>query len=470
LYLPFPAKPKPIEVQTSLLEKPIDASSIYNYPVQQALEKISGHEWVKGEVFGFTPGSEGNLNITINGQPTANFINPSKNTLGRAGGDASMTIVSWVAWYGIETDEYKIRAWLDELLLNKHQPIDQAAEVITEAEKKEVARELRFKLLSDLEPSTENVGWLWEGYIAKGCLTLFSATPKTGKTHVIAHLLRAIEQEQSSFLGQPLTPFKALILSEEGESVWHNRRVSLGMEGKEILLLNKPLTARPTRVKWENYVAELTKLAQKENVRCVMFDTINRMWSAVDENDATQVTDALRPLNALTREGIAVVLVHHNRKSSGGGDVVDNVRGSTALTGDADIVLNLRFPPNTDHATPRRELQASGRFDEETPASLLFERVGDDLRALGNIVEVNKHDERLTILNCFSKLEARTASKAFSHWHDEDSKPGLSTFRRKVAELEALGWLVKSEPVVVFRSRTDTFVINPDNGYAKGEV
>jgi hypothetical protein len=105
----------------------------------------------------------------------------------------------------------------------------------------------------------------------------------------------------------------------------------------------------------------------------------------VNDNDAAEVGAALRPFQQLGPK-TAVLLVHHHRKS-GGGEATAS-RGSGALPGIVDTIVELRRPPGTGRATPRRVLTGYGRHSE-TPEELTVE-----LTARGfAVVEAREEEE-----------------------------------------------------------------------------
>ena len=73
----------------------------------------------------------------------------------------------------------------------------------------------------------------------------------------------------------------------------------------------------------------------------------------------------MKPLLVAANEGLAVLVIRHDRKS--GGDVGDSARGSSAFAGAVDIILRLQRVPGEGKAHERdRLLEGLSRF-EETP-------------------------------------------------------------------------------------------------------
>ncbi len=86
-----------------------------------------------------------------------------------------------------------------------------------------------------------------------------------------------------------------------------------------------------------------------------------------DENDAAEVTQAMKPLLALARDtGACVLLIHHARKSEG--SYGDEIRGSGALFAAVDIAMILK----RHEVQTQRVLHAISRYPE-TPAEIVLE-------------------------------------------------------------------------------------------------
>src|SRR5687767_10572418 len=62
-------------------------------------------------------------------------------------------------------------------------------------------------------------GWLWDGYIARGNLTLLTSQWKAGKTTLLTGLLQRISAD-GTFLGRACAPARVLVVSEESRQHW----------------------------------------------------------------------------------------------------------------------------------------------------------------------------------------------------------------------------------------------------------
>ena len=200
--------------------------------------------------------------------------------------------------------------------------------------------------------------WVWDGYLARGAVTLFSALPKCGKTTLISHLLQAMTKG-GEFLGRSLVPGKAVVISEESQLIWADRRDRIGLTDC-VRILTRPFFGKPSPEDWLAFLQHLATHLEGDPADLLVFDTLADLWPVRDENNATDVQTALQPLRRLS-DGRAVLCVHHLRKSDGAEGT--GSRGSGALAGFVDIIAELRRAKNTiDIQGTKRVLAALGRL------------------------------------------------------------------------------------------------------------
>ncbi len=138
---------------------------------------------------------------------------------------------------------------------------------------------------------------------------------------------------------------------------------------------------------------------------------------------------ALEPLEVAAASGLFVFILRHDRKS--GGDVGDSGRGSSAWSGAADIVLQLRRCDAPGHEN-RRTLLGVGRF-EEVPAQVVIEFADGSYTDLGD-------STRVEVRECMAKLldvlpAAETAPGLTETELMEKTGAARSTFKRAIADL-----------------------------------
>jgi hypothetical protein len=221
--------------------------------------------------------------------------------------------------------------------------------------------------VSKLTDSAAEVEFLLKGIIARGHLTLIVALAKCGKTTFLAHLLRAL-QDGTDFIGRKTEKCRTLYVTEESPALWLERRDALGLTDS-LHMLCRPMHTRPTQQDWVEFVGHIHEQAVQHKCDLVFIDTIGNFAPWRDENAAAEVQAALTPLNRLYAANIAVVGVQHAGKADGGQGRA--ARGSSALVGAADVVIEIRRFSDDDNDDRRRVLTGYGRFDD-VPSELVI--------------------------------------------------------------------------------------------------
>lgn len=257
---------------------------------------------------------------------------------------------------------------------------------------------MAIRFLADLQDLPQPT-WMWEGYLAPQNVTLLSAHPKAGKTTFTFHLLRAIWSGHE-FLGQATHPCPVLYVSEEADTLIAARAGQLGFSQMWPIGF---VTAEPGRT-WRGTIAYIEHYLTMFAEPLVIIDTLSRHWMVENENEASAVESALRPLLDLVRNSRAAVLcIHHLRKS--GGPEGLGARGSTALGANFDILLELSRMSPYD-TTPRRRLEALSRYELTPPSRTL------QLTAGGyEVIPEDEDGSERTILNLLARTEAVTAEQ-----------------------------------------------------------
>lgn len=225
----------------------------------------------------------------------------------------------------------------------------------------------------------EAVDWVWEGYLAIACLAILAGKPKEGKSTLASELAVKVAQGQT-FLGRSTVGGAVLIIAlEEHPRDVRMRLRELGVKASDKIFVYVG-SINPTGA----ILSAIAKFILEHAIKLVIVDTLAALWRVPDENDASAVTQAVKPLLALAREsGACVLLIHHARKSEG--SYGDEIRGSGALFALADVALILKR-----HDVPtQRKLQGISRYPE-TPSELIIELQESGYVALGDPGTLNK--------------------------------------------------------------------------------
>src|SRR6185436_12753895 len=145
--------------------------------------------------------------------------------------------------------------------------------------------------------------------------------------------------------------------------------------GPNVQFLCRPFQgARPTDAQWRSLVASLEALHCQERLDLVVIDPLATLLPGYAETSAPKLLDCLLPLQALANLGPAVWLMHHPNK----GKRADGqaARGSGALPGFADIVMEMSCYRRARSRDRRRRICAYSRYPE-TPRHVIIELNAD---------------------------------------------------------------------------------------------
>lgn len=252
------------------------------------------------------------------------------------------------------------------------------------------------ELLAEVPEPTE---FILDEYLARGSLALLAGKPKEGKTTLVYQLCVRLCQGQP-FLGRTTKKGGVLILAvEEHRRDVKLRLQNLGAEELDGLYVHVGALS-PTAA----FFAELLTFIRDHTIHLVIIDTLAAFWSVENENDASEMTKAVKPLLQLARQSEAcVLLIHHARKSEGSHG--DEIRGSGALFGLVDVALIMK----RHSVENQRLLQAQSRYPE-TPSELVLELQESGYVALGDPTSVGKAAKKQQLTQALSDEWAQAES------------------------------------------------------------
>jgi hypothetical protein len=283
-------------------------------------------------------------------------------------------------------------------------------------------------------------GWVWHGYLASGSITLLTSQWKAGKTTLLSVLLARMG-DGGSLADLAVRKGRVVVVSEEGPQHWKPRHERLNL-GPHLRILSRPFRGRPTLAEWQQLVDEITTLPEGPPDLFVI-DTLATFLPSRSENVAACVLDMFEPLQQLLVAQTSILVLHHPRK----GQTTEGqaARGSGALAGNADIVMEMSCIGMGIESDRRRRLVAYSRH-EETPRGLIIELNADGTdysRVSEAAVDDFKSgwDVLFGVLDDANQKETR--KDIMRHWPDDHPKPNESTLWRWLDRAVAEGRVVR---------------------------
>jgi hypothetical protein len=317
--------------------------------------------------------------------------------------------------------------------------------------------------ISELSADTVGVEWLWDQFLARGHLTDLVGFWKSGKSTLLGALLQRMEHG-GELAGRVVRPGKALVISEEPRGKWLERRQELAL-ADHVHIVSRPFPKRPNHAEWLAFTSHITRLVTEHGYDLVVFDSLPNLWCVRDENDASETVTALLPIQSIATAGCAVLFLRHPRKSDGGQATAG--RGSGAISGFADIIIEMRRYAPDDLLDTRRVLSVYSRYE---PFEIIVRwSGGGEYETLGSPAAYSAEAQRERLLEALAEGSATTSelAKAVELPH--------STASKRLSELEAAGLVVRTgsgkrgDPYRWSLASGDDF-FSPRNTHKRGET
>ncbi|HEV3261656.1 MAG TPA: AAA family ATPase [Gemmataceae bacterium] len=295
---------------------------------------------------------------------------------------------------------------------------------------------------SKLAPAAASAtAWLWHGYLAPGGVTVLTSQWKSGKTTLVAVLLARMAKG-GQLAGRTVRPGRAVVISEESHLNWQQRNQKLHF-GDNITFLCRPFPGKPTMQEWSALVDALVLLRQRDGLDLVVIDPLVNFLPGRNENLAGSLVEVLLTLQRLTSVGVCVLILHHPRKGETRPGQAS--RGSGALGGYADILLEMRWYGRPADPDRRRVIEAYSRH-EETPRRLVIERTADgtDYVSHGDVSPDDFAPNWEIVQKILKAAEAPlTRREIRRHWPPRARKPDEVTLWRWLERLVGEGAVVQ---------------------------
>jgi KaiC/GvpD/RAD55 family RecA-like ATPase len=205
---------------------------------------------------------------------------------------------------------------------------------------------LTLQELIELEIPEPN--WLVDGLIQEGKLVLLAAREKSGKGLLTIDLVASVA-EGSEFLGRATTQGKAIYCATEETLGEVQTRVlnRMGETKEPVPVMILPLdgtTGDTLDVTKPDSVDRLRAMIEEHQPKLLVIDVLREIHDR-KEDSSDDMAPILRVLRSLAHQtGTAIVLNHHMSKSG-------HSRGSTAIGGGADVLMELQSNPDDGAST-----------------------------------------------------------------------------------------------------------------------
>lgn len=245
----------------------------------------------------------------------------------------------------------------------------------------------------------EPIKYVVPGYIAEG-LTLFAGKPKVGKSWFCMEIALAVAAGGVCLGDVECEQGDVLYLALEDNQRRLQSRIRKLWQAETVLRVPVPdrlhLATEWPRANEGGIAAIREWIDEHPGARLVVADVLAMFKATAKGKDQTLYEAdylAIKELQSLAMEtGVAIVVVHHTRKSGAEADPFEKVSGTLGLSGAADTTIIL------DRDQNGCTLYGRGRDIEEIETAVQFDKITCRWRALGNAVEVRRTDERVQIL------------------------------------------------------------------------
>lgn len=312
------------------------------------------------------------------------------------------------------------------------------------------------------EAESEPVEWICKPWLARGAITELDGAPKSAGKTTFALAMCAATLKGEDFMGHPTTKSRIVYLTEESETSFRAALERAGIsESPDFHILfwkqTHGIRDRSEESAWAQIVDEAMQYAKTIGAAVVVVDTFAQFarLTGDGENSAGEVLKAMLPIQKARDEGLAVLVIRHERKVGGG--VGASGRGSNALSGAVDIILQLKRPEGS-HPVNLRKIEAISRFDE-IPAELTVSLTDGKYEVLGKSDAVAVPLAMKRVIEC---LTAEQPNKLSVKQLEKTTGLARTTLQSALEQLESQDRVVRSgngkkgDPILYQRNAAET--------------
>lgn len=215
--------------------------------------------------------------------------------------------------------------------------------------------------------------WVVDRLIPDESISIISAPPNQLKTWLVYDAAIQIALGRPLFGHFKTKQTNVLIVDEEnGPGLLRERLIMLGVTDDTPIAIASKTDFKITEASAKALIA----YCEAKDIGLVIFDSFTRFHNA-DENNAQAMAAVMADFGRLTSAGLAVLLIHHNRKPAfGRPGGANEMRGSGDILAACNVQISMRCDGNSGVV---KVTQNKNRNAEEIPAFSL-ELLSDDNR------------------------------------------------------------------------------------------
>ncbi|HEU5187352.1 MAG TPA: AAA family ATPase [Candidatus Saccharimonadales bacterium] len=203
-----------------------------------------------------------------------------------------------------------------------------------------------YKELATLDIPTPS--WIVDKLVPDESITIISAPPEQYKTWLAFDIAIQVARGEPLFGHFSTKQTKVLVIDEEsGLGRLRKRMQMLGITEETPVAVVSYQGFKLT----EESAQALISYCEDRNIGLVVFDSLTRIHNG-EENSAKDMSIVMGDLKRLAQAGIAVIVIHHNRKPSRfGGGGANEMRGSGDIHAACDVQISIQRKAGTDVVT-----------------------------------------------------------------------------------------------------------------------
>lgn len=284
--------------------------------------------------------------------------------------------------------------------------------------------------------------WLVDKLVPLNGITVLHGLPTAGKTWLMLEMAIAVSQGKPLFNEFETEKTGVLLLDEEsGDWLLQDRFKVLGARFGLAIHMRSMAGEEFS----ENYMRKISIWCQENLVGVVMIDSLVRIHSG-DENTAKDSAKIFKLIRMLTKNGLTVVLLHHNTKASANGEYGSQMRGSGDIQASVDCQLSLTRPHGDDYLVLE---QVKNRYMRELAAiELSFtEREGhSEFIYVGQLDKRNKHIKlKQAILQIIQDEPSINQTELHNRLSESGQQVHIKTLRSLLQKMETPEGSIQAE-------------------------